>query len=287
MPERTVQLSTAQTSAAVANFTIGLVKLVKKGNVEDAICAGSGTLSNVGDLYGFLTAAHVLEALPVHGDVGIVLYRERTFQKQVIKMENTERLVIRAAEFGPDGPDLGFLRIPNENLGWLKATSSFYNLSKRRDEFLAGETPASNHVDAVIGLIEELTQEARVPNPERRAKVFSALFCNGEIRERKTIQGYDLFNFLPTAYSDFKLPASFEGMSGGALWRVYFDMKDDKPIIVGQRLYGIPFYQLSENDGIISIICHGPDGIYKVLTEKIKERWPLPAEGAMSPEPST
>ena len=108
MAEKIVRLSTAQISKEVADFTIGLVKLVARAQVEDAVCAGSGTLATIGNVHGILTAAHVIDELPEAGEVGIVLYREKTFQKQVIKMENTERIVIRADEYGPVGPDLGF-----------------------------------------------------------------------------------------------------------------------------------------------------------------------------------
>ena len=46
MAEKIVRLSTAQISKEVADFTIGLVKLVARAQVEDAVCAGSGTLRN-------------------------------------------------------------------------------------------------------------------------------------------------------------------------------------------------------------------------------------------------
>jgi hypothetical protein len=129
---------------------IGLARPTVYDRVEDASCAGSGTLVTVGRLDGLLTAAHVLNALPKSGDVGVVLYKGESLQKQVIKIQDTNRVTICGKNFGPNGPDLGFLRLPEENIGWLKATSTFYNLSKRRDQVLIKQAPAPNYVDAVV-----------------------------------------------------------------------------------------------------------------------------------------
>ena len=63
-------------------------------------------------------------------------------------------------------------------------------------------------------------------------------------------------------------------MNGGALWRVYFEMRGNPPSIVGKRLYGIPFFQSRGSNGGKIITCHGPNGIYEELVDKALERWP-------------
>jgi hypothetical protein len=274
MTERKVNIPTAQISQDISNFTIGLAKLSVHDRVEDALCAGSGTLASIGHVDGLLTAAHVLNELPKEGDVGIILYRDRSLQKQVIKMENTDQVVIRGEIFGADGPDLGFLRIPHENVGWLKATNSFYNLTKRRDQVLAKETPASYFADAVIGMIDEFTKEIPVSEPKKRAKMFSAIFCNGSAKDNRDSNGYDLMDVEVTSYPDFPLPNSFEGMSGGALWRIYFNEENDVPSIVERRLFGVPFHQSLAQDGARIITCHGPVGIYRTLIDEVSKKWP-------------
>ena len=57
----------------------------------------------VGSVDGILTAAHVLENLPDHGEVGIVLFNRtsRFAQKLTIDMEQAEKLTIAADVFGP------------------------------------------------------------------------------------------------------------------------------------------------------------------------------------------
>src|ERR1700681_575904 len=55
-------------------------------------------------------------------------------------------------------PSLGFLRLPEKYLGWLRAINSFYNLTKSRDEYLANSTPGPDSVDAIVGMIHERTK---------------------------------------------------------------------------------------------------------------------------------
>lgn len=105
MPGRSFTLSTEQISTDVAHYVIGLVTVAMQNGVEEATCAGSGSLVTVGSLHGILTAAHVLDALPKQGAVGVVLRVKAAaeFHKQIITMEHTDSLTIRGAAFGPLG----------------------------------------------------------------------------------------------------------------------------------------------------------------------------------------
>jgi hypothetical protein len=171
MAERVVVIPTADISKEISNFTIGLARLEvrretvtgqdghKVNNlVQDAFLSGTGTLVSVGKVHGLLTAAHVLKALPVESEVGIILFKDGALQRQAIKMAHAEPLTISGAEFGRDGPDLGFLRLPPANVGWLNALSSFYNLPKHREEALSDKKPTLDYIESVIGMIEELTK---------------------------------------------------------------------------------------------------------------------------------
>jgi hypothetical protein len=165
------KISTESLSKYAGNFTIGFARLAQGEKGEDAESTGSGTLVTVGSLHGVLTAAHVVEALPKHGNVGIILNVESPaqYQRQVIDMLHTEApVVIKAENFGPLGPDLAFLRIPDETLGWLKAKNSFYNLIKRRDAVLSGERPSKSYADCITGIIHELTEEVPSARPRVR-----------------------------------------------------------------------------------------------------------------------
>jgi hypothetical protein len=232
-------------------------------------------LAFAGRVCGVLTAAHVLDGLPDQGEVGLVTLagQERQFRKQTIEMAETTKISIRGNGFGPDGPDLGFLRLPEKYLGWLRAINSFYNLTKSRDEYLANSTPGPDSVDAIVGMIHERTKTLMADN--LRKKGFEALFSDGRIVETRHATGHDLLSFLPTAYPDFQLPANFQGTSGGALWRVYIGVKDDVPQVVGKCLWGVPFYQSPpDKNNERTLTCHGPDGIYTSILDEIIRTWP-------------
>jgi hypothetical protein len=69
----------------------------------------------------------VLNNLPSKGQVGLVTHAEdpSRFQKQVILMEHTDSVVMRDKAFDQKGPDLGFLRLPQQSIGRIAAKCSF------------------------------------------------------------------------------------------------------------------------------------------------------------------
>src|SRR5262249_26322417 len=154
----------------ISHYMIGLAKLSVHDRVEHAVLVGTATLVYVGSVPGLLTAAHVLDALPSSGDVAVVLFKSGKLQKQVIPMKYAVPVTIRGNEFNQNGPDLGFLRLPFNIAGSLNAIGSFYNLKKWRDSVFSDKKPAPNYVEALVGMIDELTHEIPVDKPLRRAK---------------------------------------------------------------------------------------------------------------------
>lgn len=273
--ERVVTIPTAAIGNAVAAYTIGFVKLEVHDRVEDAIGAGSGTLVRVGKVHGILTAAHVLSHLPDSGKVGIVEYRGETmhYRKRQIEMADTVKIVQSGDNFGPDGPDLGFLRLPAESVGWFEAIGSFYNLLKHRsDADQAAPSPSS--VDAIVGMIDERTKDLPAERADERRKGFEALFSNGTISAQRDVGGYDLMEFAPAEYPDFKLPGNYQGTSGGALWRIYLKLNGGTPAVAATRLWGIPYYQTKTERGGHVLTCHGMGAVYGRLFDAIIAKWP-------------
>lgn len=277
---RTVVIPTAGVSDAMAAYTIGFAKLEVRDKVEDAAGAGSGTLVSVGKVRGILTAAHVLAHLPDNGEVGIVEYRGQTlhYRKRSIEMMNTTKILLRGDAFGPEGPDLGFLRLAPDTVGWFEAIGSFYNLLKHRSDS-SGAPPSTSSTDAVVGMIDERTKDLPGERPCERRKGFEALFSNGTTSGEREVAGYDLFDFTPTDYPDFTLPGDYGGTSGGAVWRIYLKVDGEKPEIAGVRLWGVPYYQSKTEKGGHVLTCHGMNGVYGTLLDAIVARWPEEAAG--------
>ena len=275
MPPRMFILSTEQISKETALYSIGFVTVSIKGTVEEAACAGSGTLVTVGSLYGILTAAHVIEALPKAGEVGLVVGIEdpSKFQRQTILMEHIDSVTMRGAKSSDVGPDLGFLRLPEETIGWLKAQRSFYNLLRRQQDALANKEPTKSHADVVLGMIHELTADVASDKPFVRRQQFTALFGGATLGVMRYLNGYDIFYYEPTKDFGFELPKSFQGTSGGAIWRFYVEEKDNQINVVDRRLVGVPYFQDITQRKTREIVCHGPKTIYGPLLEKILQKW--------------
>jgi Ribosomal protein L7/L12 dimerisation domain len=273
--QREFRISTADISRAISNFTIGFVRVSLRDNVEDAESAGSGSLISVGSIRGILTAAHVLEHLPDKGNVGVVLYQEDSakFGKHIIGMQYAEKLMLGGEASGVSGPDLGFLRLPPNAVAALGAILSFYDLSKRQDDVLANRAPAPSSADTIVGMISELTED--IPTERRlvRLKSFTAIFGPGTSSNITEADGHDLFDFEVRPSPNFKLPSSFGGTSGGAVWRFYIAEKDGAAAVVDTRLVGVPFFE-TPRDGKMIISCHGPKSIYSVLADAIAKQWP-------------
>lgn len=272
---RTITIPTAGVSDAMAAYTIGFARLEVRDRVEDAVGAGSGTLVSVGKVRGILTAAHVLTNLPDQGEVGIVEYRGQTihYRKRTIEMANTTKIALRGDAFGPNGPDLGFLRLAADTVGWFEAIGSFYNLLKHRAD-ASGPTPSPYSTDAVVGMIDERTKDLPAERTRECRKGFEALFSNGTVSNERVVEGYDLIDFAPTDYPDFTLPGNYGGTSGGAVWRIYLNVDGEKPDIAGVRLWGMPYYQTKKEGGGHVLTCHGTGGVYGSLLDAIVKKWP-------------
>ena len=236
--------------------------------------AGSGTLVTIGSVDGILTAAHVLQNLPDCGNVGLMRFpgKPSLLQKQTVDMELAEKVIIVAAEHGPTGPDLGFLRLPPLNTQNLRATNSFLNIGARR-QAVAASQPGTAYVDAVVGVVAEWTKDLPPSRPSTRLKGFELLFCGGTIISKESAGDFDLCTFDASFEKGLTPPTTYGGVSGGGLWRIFFD-PDGSNRVRERRLIGVAFYEVPVSNGTLHLICHGPRSIYDHLIARVLETWP-------------
>jgi len=215
----------------------------------------------------------VLTELPDKGKVGLVRFaRTSAPQKLTIEMAHCEKLIIKGGQFGPEGPDLGLLKLPTTEVGLLKAVNSFFNLSKRRDSVLVNESRTAGYFDGLLGVIAEWTTDL---TPERgRKKRFKALFGVGRVVKQQHANGYDLLEFEVTYGPGSESPQSFEGMSGGAMWRVYGTLDADRNqlLVSDKRIFGVAFHQSDITLDRRIITCHGPRSVYGDLIDKVLKK---------------
>lgn len=259
---REVLIPTAAFADRISDYSIGFVRLDRKNGVEDAICAGSGTLVKLGKVQGILTAAHVLEALPAEGEIGLgQFFSEKVhYRRQTFRMENATDIRIGGRANSPNGPDLAFLRLSDHDVGWLSALQSFYNLAIHRDDDKK-DPPAQHSELCVVGAIDERTKDLPPERENERRKGFEAIITDANLIGSKETGEASVDQVKPKRYPDFTLPGNFGGTSGGGLWRIYFNESEGKATFVTARLAGVPFYQSPpDKDRLRTLTCHSASG---------------------------
>lgn len=276
MAEIEVTLAADPIGRDIACYTVGFTRLSIEGSKEEGSGAGSGTLVYVGNVYGILTAAHVIRSLPKEGQVGIVCFQDFAKYKNLrFQIEHADPILICGDDFTQGSLDIAFLRLPEPCIAALRATNSFYNLNKCRIELLAEQELPGNAAYTAVGLIEEMTEQ---PSPNAvepfRKITFSAFCSNGIIANLDQESEYDIQKFLPTKYEDFALPSNFGGASGGAVWRLLINTSGAAPAIEKRYPFGVLFYQEADH---ATLRFQGPLEIYDRLYNAISAKWPADA----------
>jgi hypothetical protein len=174
-------------------------------------------------------------------------------------------------EFG--GPDVSVIILPEcSQLGLIKSMKSFWQLDDRQKEKLDEALDEGNFVvvagcpaerqseiETSFGKIPSIRGIAAVPNTR------SKYHKNGNYDYVETTLGLGR-----ATGSDAVL--SYEGVSGGSLWRVKIGKypSADK-IIAKPYLAGVNFWQGNEVDGVRVLRSHGPKTIYESLLPKLLE----------------
>jgi hypothetical protein len=249
------------------HYSIGFVA----SDQPRAASLGSGTLVSFGALHGILTAAHVVDLLLNDAkEVGLAYFTTRPAEAQGIRFhpDRIEHVKIGDEPYSERGPDLAFLKLPSETVSALSANCSFLNLPREARLSETAPPKTAMQCDIVIGLVGRWDADDASKILDKG--IVSGLQNWGSTIELPPHDGLDRLEFTPFANSEFPLPDSYGGTSGGALWRIY---SEGKGSFSQARLLGIPFFQIYMAGSTPKIICHGPSSIYHYLMEKISEQW--------------
>jgi len=257
----------------LSHFNIGFIKLsVRVANPKEVVeygeCAGSGTLVCLNGQEGILTAAHVLEELPSQGEIGLLLAGNQPKIPTSLKFNANycRRYVIPGARSKENGPDIAFMTLPPDILSLVKAKASVFNLDKRREQILARNFPTTHCLYCVTGIIAERTVPIKAPNPLQHAALLAGSFEPGGIVPLPDYAGMDLFCFSPQVDVGYTPPFSYQGVSGGGLWKLLVKNMGSDEQLVDCWLNGVAFYQSESANGARTITCHGPRSIYSSLS---------------------
>ncbi len=273
METKIIELDNEKICDRLSDYTIGFTRFTLAGGQLDGEPAGTGTLVSSGDLFGILTAAHVLDALPDNGEVGLVRWlkvpSEQQLQAQRMEMSHARKVTIYSGNKGK-APDLGFLVLPPMNVGNLQATNSFVNLD-RLDPAAVMVANAKASLEAIAGMIGIWTTDVAPRSSGGKRKSFSGLLFPGQSIRMLEEGGFDIREFDPKHGDEFEPPESYGGVSGGGLWQVYLAADAKSAEELKYRFLGVPYYQSEvRSDGDRHILCHGTRGILQDLLAKVR-----------------
>ena len=154
----------------------------------------------------------------------------------------------------------------------IEESKEFWNINENRDFALNSMKGYANYVAALSGIPDENTKEVAPERGFLRTISFGGMVgFTGIDREWKTRK----FDFIETSAlynNDSESPESFEGMSGGGLWKVTIEkLRDGTLSHRAPFLAGLILRETERVQGLRQITCHGSKTIYEVLYKKLEE----------------
>lgn len=236
--------------------TIGFVDF-QRGNPKPY---GSGTLISFGLLRGILTCTHVADAVAKRSEVGLVVFCRDGRRPQGLKVKVAEcDMTIFETEDPVLGPDLAFILLPSNTADDLAAYATFTNGLKRLREVQEPEPACDEAFAVVVGGVAEWSSTAETP--ERSVTTLGALSNVGTFTPANGAEGFDYLEFSAHPERNFRMPDSYQGVSGGGLWKFYLKSTPEGFEVVEARLVGVAYYQTEAG----TILCHGPRSIFHEL----------------------
>lgn len=232
--------------------TVALFAIRGVGQDERVALAGTGTLFYFEGSHYLLTAAHVwTDVIRRSRTLGITL-RENVDHRFFIDVATLTAFGPPAPpRWGEWGPDITFLRIPEEQIGTIEAFRVFYN-------FEAPPAPPQNVDRLQSRVLLGTPAEFGVFRDVHAAVEISGFFVSVD-EQPEVRNGWDFLNFQMEQADG--VPQCFGGVSGGGLWIVdmYFGQTGGVESVA--RLEGVAFWQSAIQQGRRTIRCHGPASI--------------------------
>jgi hypothetical protein len=242
---------------------------------------GSGVLIQIDDVFGILTAEHVVNQNPF-GPFDNSLGSRQVLVTSVSERANSVAIEMRNLTWWTTprqtdewGPDLAFIRLPEAAAftRQLRASKSFYNLtldSENRMKEALDNTGFMTFVGYAAELIADAAPESGFPDVRR---IQGYAFLTGP--EKYHVQnGFDYVDVGCNRVSCPTMPKSFGGVSGSGLWR--FDVLRDIQEKTSQErlgksyLAGVIFLQIAIDTYTPMLRGHGARSIYEICLPAIK-----------------
>ncbi|MCK4857621.1 MAG: hypothetical protein KAT58_06620 [candidate division Zixibacteria bacterium] len=254
---------------AVSPYCVCLAPMFVGERGEEPLFIASGTLIQVQNIQGILTAQHVVtnELFKKSTHLGILL------KDEYIQKLPRKRFVVRSVAnpvSESKGPDLAIILFSAEDAGWPKAFKRFYNIDKYRDDVLQHPLDEALGAWAVCGCPAEAVNMEENSNSMKRTICVEAHVDLSGLENTWEEETYDYADVSVRYDDQNNIPTSFEGLSGGGLWQVPLSEEADGSISVGAPiLSGVAFYQTAVDNDCRSIRCHFRKSIYRSVYDTL------------------
>ena len=244
----------------LSNFAVGLVRREEGAGSK---VLGSGTLASIEGRRGILTCGHVAEDYKNLSEIGLVRFSAGGRQKRMLNLDDTQTVILQSSHTWSEKDfDLAFTFLLPETAASIEAQGVFLNIEKNRRKMEAAAPAEGKHVDAMLGLVAEFSQEPFVEGHEFISPMRGVLHTGHICAQENGLLTFDAMD-----YNLKELPESFGGMSGGGLWRIYFVEDEKRNTIIGAMLCGVASWQIDDR----KIACQGWDRIDQGLIPTVRE----------------
>lgn len=238
---------------------------------QDDRFIGSGTFVSVDGQFGVLTAQHVAAELTPPCSLGLIIRHEL----HRFSIDYNYLTICELAVPGPVSlrPDIAFIGIHQPDVGTIKATKQFLNISAERDVVLSNMLPLQDAPWFIWGVAAEFnTQEPAEGGYTNMVGLHSA--CSATAAAREIVEDEHDYIDVEVEYDKgFDIPRTFGGYSGGGIWQVTIrESKDHPPEPIDFFFSGVTIYQSAVRERKRFLRCHGRRSIYKYAYNKIKNQ---------------
>lgn len=247
--------------ALLASSLVGFVKLNADGSAE---LRGSGTLISIENVHGILTAAHVVDVVPIP-EFGLLLFtRPDATNRFKISLERHDLIIADGWNSQDEsGPDLGFVRLSNpERVAALKARGCiFHNLVGKPAQSITRTEPQEFCFSGVVN-------ETRVQgsNGDFDRTGYTAMFS--PLKSRQITQDGRLLSVVPDL-GKTSPPRTYQGVSGGPLW-TFQDKADGSQ---ARLVIGVASREIKSADDVGTIVFESMRSIGDSLLPAILRRF--------------
>jgi hypothetical protein len=248
--------------ARLSNFAVGLVKR-EEGKGSRAL--GSGTLATIEGRRGILTCGHVAALYEKLPEIGLIRFVYGKPQRRMLQLGETQTIIVQSSDSFEEKKevlDLAFTMLPPQTASSVEASAVFLNMEKNRTKMEAYASTKRNFRDAMLGLVDEFSATPFVQGREIISPMRGVLHT-GHV----TAEENGLLTFKAMDYNLPHLPSCFGGMSGGGVWRAYFEEDENGPRVVEAMLCGVTSWQIDAT----TLACQGWDRIDQALITKVRE----------------